>query len=48
MPQLPIGTPQIALLVALVLGLGALLIVVIRRADKTTAAPTERVPSTPQ
>lgn len=48
MPQFPIGTPQIALLVALILGLVALLIVVIRRADRTTATPTERIPSTPQ
>jgi Uncharacterized protein conserved in bacteria (DUF2330) len=43
MPQLPIGTPQVALLVAIILGLVALLIVVIRRGERT-AAPAERTP----
>jgi hypothetical protein len=49
-PQMPIGTPQIALLVALLLGLVALLIVVVRRTEKTTpAAPiTERTPDPAQ
>ncbi|HEU5347240.1 MAG TPA: DUF2330 domain-containing protein [Ktedonobacterales bacterium] len=47
LPQLPIGTPQIALLVAIVLGLVALLIVAIRRAERS-AAPAERIPDLPQ
>lgn len=34
LPQLPIGTPQMALLVAIVLGLVALLVVVIRRGNR--------------
>lgn len=45
LPQLPIGTPQVALLVAIILGLVALLIVVIRRGERT-AAPVERTPDT--
>jgi hypothetical protein len=47
LPQLPIGTPQVALLVAIILGLVALLIVVIRRGERTavtTTTATERTP----
>jgi hypothetical protein len=48
LPQLPIGTPQFALLAAIILGLVALLIVVIRRGERTaaTATTTERTPNT--
>ena len=38
-PQLPIGTPQAALLVAIIAGLVILLIVVLRRTDRTNATP---------
>ena len=49
-PQLPIGTPQIALAVAVLLGLVALLVVVIRHDKKTTpAAPiAEPTPTMPE
>jgi len=46
LPQLPIGTPQVALLVAIILGLMALLIVAIRRGERTTMKTTERTPNT--
>ena len=39
-PQLPIGTPQVALLVAVIAGLVILLIVALRRGDKTDPKPT--------
>jgi Uncharacterized protein conserved in bacteria (DUF2330) len=44
MPLLPLGTPQTVLLLAVIAGLVALLIVVLRRADQPAAAPTERTP----
>jgi hypothetical protein len=46
LPQLPIGTPQFALLVAIILGLVALLIMVIRRGERTSTPTTERTPDT--
>lgn len=47
LPQLPIGTPQAALLAAIVLGLLALLVVAIRHGDRTAISTTnERTPDT--
>lgn len=48
-PLFPIGTPQIALLLAVLLGVLTLLVVVVRRAERSAASPPpERIPSTPQ
>jgi hypothetical protein len=45
-PQLPIGTPQLVLLVGIILGLLTLLVVVVRRGNRMEQAATvERVPA---
>ena len=47
MPQLPIGTPQVVLLMALALGMVLVVFIVWRRAGRTSA-PGERTPNMPQ